>query len=175
MSFFTKVTEFLTGGMGSKIVEKVLKQFPDKLSEEDKAKIQAAIVDATREHELKILSFAKEQDEEFNTRIKELEGTASDLKQFGFLGKIIVFLRGAQRPLWGYSVLIMDFMVFSGKWNLNVMAQKVGENTTVGSNIESAFWVINFLVLGFLFGERAMKNVLPLFKALPNQGKQAGQ
>lgn len=169
MSFFSKVTDFLTGGIGSKIVDKVLKQFPDRLSDAEKAEIQAAVVEATREHEIKLLEFAKEQDEDFNSRIKELEGTASDLKQFGWPGKIIIFLRGTQRPLWGYSVLYMDFMVFSGQWKIDEFVKVVGTNT-IGANIESAFWVINFLVLGFLFGERAMKNVLPLFKGLPNQG-----
>ena len=170
MSFFSKVTDFLTGGIGSKIVDKVLKQFPDRLSDAEKAKIKAAIVEATREHELKLLELAKEQDEIFNQRIKELEGTASDLKQFGIIGKTIIFLRGAQRPLWGYSVLFMDFMVYSGKWRMYELAQKVGDNT-IGTNIESAFWVINFLVLGFLFGERALKNVLPLFKGLSKQNE----
>ena len=165
MSFFTKVTEFLTGGFGNKIVDKVLKQFPDKLSDAEKAKIQAAIIEATREHEMELLKFAKEQEEEFNRRIIEMEGTAKDLSQFGWFGRVIIFLRGAQRPLWGYSVLVMDFMVFSGRWDLEKFAADIGNNA-VGSNISSAFWVINFLVLGFLFGERAMKNVLPLFKGL---------
>ncbi|GLR72675.1 hypothetical protein [Agaribacter marinus] len=165
MSFFNKVTEFLTGGFGSKIVDKVLKQFPDRLSDAEKAQIQAAIIDASREHEMKLLQFAKEQEEEFNQRIIEMEGTAKDLAQFGWLGRIIIFLRGAQRPIWGYSVLWIDFMVFSGKWELHEMSKTIGNNV-VGSNIESAFWVINLLVLGFLFGERAMKNVLPLFKGL---------
>lgn len=165
MSFFATVTEFLTGGIGSKIVDKVLKQIPDRLSDEQKAQMKIAITVATREHELELLKLAKEQDDTFNKRIKELEGTASDLEQFGILGKIIIFLRGTQRPLWGYSVLYMDFMVFSGSWNITKQAQAMGNNM-VGSNIESAFWVINFLVLGFLFGERAMKNVLPLFKGL---------
>ena len=165
MSFFSKVTDFLTGGIGSSIVDKVLKQFPDKLSESEKVDIQRAVMEATREHELKLLELAKEQDEDFNTRVKELEGTASDLKHFGVLGKLIVFLRGAQRPIWGYFVIYMDFMVFSGKWKMEEFVKSVGDNT-IGTNIESAFWVINFLVLGFLFGERAMKNVLPLFKGM---------
>jgi hypothetical protein len=40
-------------------------------------------------------------------------------------------------------------MWFMGRWQLSE-AQ------------ESALWVINFLVLGFLFGERAVQNVAPL-------------
>ncbi len=171
MSFFSKVTEFFAGGVGTKIVEKVLKQIPDKLSEAEKSAVQAAVIETTREYEMSLLELARTQDENFNSRIKELEGTAADLKQFGILGKIIVFLRGAQRPIWGYFVLYMDLMVFSGQWKMTDIAQAAGNNS-IGTNIESAFWVINFLVLGFLFGERAMKNVLPLVKGL--QQKSAG-
>ena len=34
----------------------------------------------------------------------------------------------------------------------------------MGLDVQSVFWVINFLVLGFLFGERAMRNILPLLQ-----------
>jgi hypothetical protein len=87
---------------------------------------------------------------ELNKRIAEMEGTASDLLALPFIGRIMLFLRGSQRPTWGFGVLYFDFMIFSEQWQL-------AEGTQ-----ESAFWIINFLVLGFLFGERAMKNVLPL-------------
>ena len=45
----------------------------------------------------------------------------------------------------------MNYMVFSKTWDLSSNQQ-----------LESAFWIINFLVLGFLFGERAVKNVAPM-------------
>ena len=164
-SLFSKVIDFITGGVGSKIVDKVLAQFPDKLSNADRSALERAVSEATREHELKLLELAKEHEEIFNTRVRELEGTASDLQRFGVFGSLVIFLRGLQRPLWGYSVLVLDFMVFSGKWKLGDLVTSVDGNT-IGQNIESAFWVINFLVLGFLFGERAMKNVLPLIKGI---------
>ena len=151
MDLFGGIANFLTGGLGSKIVDTVVGQFPDKLSEKDKENIKVAVIEATRAHE-------KEQIIEYNKRISDMEGTAKDLQQFGWLGRCVVFLRGSQRPVWGYCVLGMDAMVFSGKWVLT------------GEKLESAFWVINFLVLGFLFGERAMKNVMPLIKGM-NNGK----
>jgi hypothetical protein len=126
MGFFDSVVNFLTGGLGTKIVDKVMNQFPDKLSEKEKADIKAAIVEASREHELKLLEIAKQEEESFNKRIKELEGTAGDLEKFGFFGRLVVFLRGMQRPLWGYTVLIMDILVFSGRWDLAALAQQVG-------------------------------------------------
>ena len=80
----------------------------------------------------------------------------------GWLGRIVIFLRGAQRPIWGYFVLVMDIMVFSGRWNLVKLAEQTKTASMV--DIQSAFWIINFLVLGFLFGERAVKNVMPLLQ-----------
>lgn len=147
-------------------------EFPDPLTPEQKANIQASILEASREYELKLLTIANQEENDFNTRVQQLEGTASDLKQFGFIGKVIIFLRGLQRPVWGFSVLIMDLMIFSGHWNLKDVVSVVGTDTVVGQNIESAFWMINFLVLGFLFGERAMRNVMPLFKGIQIQTKE---
>ncbi len=79
-----------------------------------------------------------------------MEGTEKDLLQIPVLGRIMLFLRGCQRPIWGFVILYIDLCVFSGKWEL-----------TEGSTTESAFWVVNALVLGFLFSERAVKNVMP--------------
>ena len=158
-------------GIGKNIADTVLGKFPNKLSEEDRAQLEAAVNEAAREHELKLLDMALEQeklaleqDAEFNKRIKEMEGTASDLIQAGWLGKVILFFRGMQRPLWGYSVLVLDFMIFSGKWKLPEISVAAGDVVS-GADVESAFWWINFLVLGFLFGERATKNVMSQLKS----------
>lgn len=79
-----------------------------------------------------------------------LEGTASDLKSIPVLGPIMLFLRGAQRPLMGYATMYLDYMVFSGAWKLEDDVQR------------NCFFLINMLVLAFLFGERAVKNLAPL-------------
>lgn len=152
MSLFSKIVDFISGGIGEKIVDTVKDYFPPKMSEEEKRNLEAAIRQATREHELKLLEITQQQQEEFNSRIIEMEGTAKDLNQSGWLGRIVIFLRGAQRPLWGYLVLYMDIMVFSGYWKIQ------------DEQLQSAFWVINLLVLGFLFGERAVRNVMPLLQ-----------
>jgi hypothetical protein len=92
---------------------------------------------------------ANEADREFNARIRDLEGTAADLKSLPVLGNIMLFLRGSQRPIWGFCTLFLDYQVYSGAWKL-----------TSGTQQEAAFYIINFLVLGFLFGERAVQNVM---------------
>jgi len=164
MRFFTKVANFVSGGIGGKIVDKILDQFPDKLTPTQAAAIEAAVIEETRDHERKLLDLANEQDAEFNARIKAMEGTAKDLQQFGWIGRVIIFLRGAQRSTWGYGVLFMDFKVFSGSWTLS----KIAANAELESAISlvSAFWVMNLLVLGFLFGERAIKNLLPIIERI---------
>ncbi len=174
MNVFTKLIDFVSGGVGGKIVDAVASHFPPDMSEEQRENLKAAIKQASWRQEQVLLQIAQEEQEQFNTRIKEMEGTAADLKNMGFPGKIIIFMRGAQRPIWGYGVLWMDFMVFSGKWNLSQINEQFNQQVAgagadiipnMAVNLQDAFWIINLLVLGFLFGERAVKNVLPLMQA----------
>ncbi len=163
------LTSIFSGG-AAKLIDSVGNTI-DKLftSDEEREQAKAVMVKLKGELELQGKQLDAEYEERFakllNDRIAQQEGTASDLKTIPFLGPIMLFLRGAQRPIWGFGVLYMDFMIFSGAWIL-----KVNEN---GSGMqENAFWVINFLVLGFLFGERAIKNVLPLVNQfLANKNK----
>ncbi len=148
MSLFQKLSAFIGDGF-LKDVGNVVDKFVT--TKEEKEEMKRLMADLVHKQELELQKFSLEAEQEFNQRIKDLEGTAKDLNQSGWLGKIVIFLRGAQRPIWGYFVGFMDIMVFSGKWNISNNDQ-----------FESAFWVINFLVLGFLFGERAVKNVTPL-------------
>ena len=166
MALFAKVADFLAGGMGSKIVDTVKDYFPPSMSDQEKAQVNQAILQSAREHEVRLLTLAQEGQEEFNERIKDLEGTAADLQQAGWFGKVIIFLRGAQRPVWGFGVLILDFQVFSGAWQLRPL--DVGGGQVV--DLVSTFWAINLLVLGFLFGERAAKNILPLLQQKLSRG-----
>lgn len=81
-------------------------------------------------------------------RSLQYEGTAVDLKAIPFFGPLMLFLRGGQRIVWGYGTMCLDWMWFSA-WS------------ELSKQQESALWVINFLVLGFLFGERAVQNIAP--------------
>jgi hypothetical protein len=153
MNIFSSVKNILGGGggLGGKIVDTIKDYFPPNLSPAEKAALEISIKESAHRIELEVEELAIKADQEFNTRIKEMEGTAGDLQHFGFLGTLIVFLRGALRPIWGYLVIYMDIMVFSKAWHIED-----------DSMMEMAFLVINILVLGFLFGERAVKNVMPI-------------
>jgi hypothetical protein len=154
MNLLTKVADFFTGGLGSTIVDTVKDYFPPSMSDLEKAELAARIKDAADKQANEAARLVNAAQAEFNLRIKDLEGTAKDLNNVRFVGPIVIFLRGCQRPVWGYATLYMNFMVFSGRWpQLSEMQ-------------ESALWVINLLVLGFLFGERAIKNIMPLIERL---------
>jgi hypothetical protein len=170
MSFFTKVLDFVGGGVGETIVNTVKEYFPPSLSEGERLKLEEAIRKSARQHEETLLKLAQEEQALFDQRMREMEGTAKDLEKFGVIGKIVVFMRGLQRPIWGFFVLYLDYQVFiQNKWPTVSMSQTAQAN---GLDFQSAFWIINFLVLGFLFGERAMRNVLPLIQQ--KMGNQSG-
>lgn len=148
MGFFQKIGSFIGKGF-LKDVGDVVDRFVTTKGEKEEMKRMMA--DLVHQQEMELQKLSLEAEQQLNDRIKALEGTAKDLNQAGWIGRVVLFLRGAQRPLWGYFVGYMDYMVFSKTWDLSSNQQ-----------LESAFWIINFLVLGFLFGERAVKNVAPI-------------
>lgn len=149
MSFWDKVVKFATGGIGEKIIDTVKDYFPPSMTDQEKAQVELVIRQVAHQETMDLANAAHEERAQFNNRVHNHEGTAKELQQFGVIGKLIIFLRGCQRPIWGYGTLYIDFMWFSGKW------------TGLTQQQESALWVVNLLVLGFLFGERAIKNVAP--------------
>lgn len=148
----------VTGGLSDRVMGLIEDVVPGGLSPEQRALLKGKIEEETTKRERAAHKAASQAEQNVTHRIKELEGTASDLKAIPIIGTLIIFLRGCQRPTWGFATLYMDFMVFSKKWPL-----------VPDSMQEMAFWTINFLVLGFLFGERAIKNVMPVITAFMAQ------
>lgn len=148
MSLFGKIADFLGGGVVQTIADTVKDYFPPSMSDTEKAQLETVIREQEYRRERELLALAMEADREVTERAAQLEGTASDLASLPFIGRIILFLRGCQRPLWGFAALWMDWMWFTA-WHLT-------------ERQETALIVINVLVLGFLFGERTVKNLQPL-------------
>jgi hypothetical protein len=153
MSIFKKLLDGVTGGFVATAVDTLKEYFPADMSPEQKASLALKTKQLEANIQQQMDSAANVAEELLTSRIAQLEGTASDLKSVPFVGPLVLFLRGLQRPLWGYATLFMDYMWFS-EW------------TTLTSKQESALMAINILVLGFLFGERAIKNVMPLVTKL---------
>ncbi len=148
-AIFAGAVKLLSGGLGEGIVDFVKGRFPAKLSDAEKAQIEADIQQAAHAKEMELQQVLNDAAAEFNDRIKSMEGTASDLKSIPIVGPIILFLRGLQRPVWGFAVLYFDYMWFTGEF-------------TTTEDQGTVLLVVNLLVLGFLFGERAIKNLEPL-------------
>jgi len=162
MGILSNVINSLTGNLGSEIIGAVEKYFPPEMSAEQKAAAALEIDKLAFEKSKQAIEAQQAAEKSINDRIAMYEGTASDLKAIPYIGAILLALRGCQRIAWGYVTLYFDYKVLSGTWNL---ADPI---------IKDSFWIINFLVLGFLFGERAVTNVLPfvteMFKAKTGKG-----
>jgi hypothetical protein len=153
MSIFKKLLDGVTGGFVSTAVDTFKDYFPPDMSAEQIEDLELRTKKLQSDIQQQMDNASNIAEELLTNRISQLEGTASDLKSVPFVGPMVLFLRGLQRPLWGYATLFMDYMWFS-EW------------TTLTSKQESALMAINILVLGFLFGERAIKNVMPLITKL---------
>lgn len=144
MKLLSNLAGMVTGKLPSLIADAIHSVLP--LSPEDRAKVDAAVTAAAHEHEIALLRAMGDAEQQLTVRIAKLEGTAADLKGMPILGPIMLFLRGAVRPLFGSAMLVWDWQVLSGHWQVPDA---------------ELFRVLNILVLGFYFGERALKNVLP--------------
>lgn len=158
----SKLIDFLTGGIGTELVKGVAGfikgQFPDKLSEADQLAIQIKLTEIANQQIARAAELASQETAEFNSRIKDMEGTASDLKAVPILGPMMLFLRGAQRPVWSMATMYFDFIWFTSA-------------DTFTEQQSTALIVVNSLVLGFLFGERTLKNLEPLLIKVFAKGK----
>jgi hypothetical protein len=120
-------------------------------SEAEKVELHQRMWGLQQEAKTRAQQIANEADREFNQRIKDLEGTAGDLKGVPILGPLVLFARGSQRPIWGFATIWFDYQWFFTGVQFTEQQQ-------------TALLVINVLVLTFLFGERALKNLMPLIE-----------
>lgn len=154
MSGFTEILSGIanvaTGGLGKAIIDKISEHFPPDLTPEQKANIQLATENIILEREKEANLAIAAAETSINERVSMYEGTAKDLMGIPLLGSVILFLRGSQRIVWGYGALYFDWLWFF-------------TTTKLPDRQEIALLAVNILVLGFLFGERAIKNLMPLF------------
>jgi len=159
MAFLDGLTNIVGGGLFKEVKDVVMAYFPPDMPPEKKAELQFKLdmLDAQKTKDLN--NAIADSEKSLNDRVAIYEGTASDLKTIPYLGAVMLFLRGGQRIIFGYGTIYLDFMVFSKHWPV--------EDET----LKSAFWIVNLLVLGFLFGERAVKNVMPLIIEMVKNSK----
>lgn len=156
MTILGNVLSAITGGgsdaadsIGTGLVKAIEDYFPPNITPEQKVSIQLAADNFGLQKTVQLATLASTAEKEMDDRIAMYEGSASDLKAIPILGPVMLFLRGAQRPVWGFATIYIDYAVFSGLWKLS------------DPMVQNAFWIHNTLVLGFLFGERAVTNIMP--------------
>lgn len=153
MSFLDNLTSIVGGSLFKEAKEIVMAYWPPEVPPEKKLELQAKLNELELTKARQIDQAIADAERLVTERIALTEGSAQDLRAIPVVGPLVLFLRGLQRPIWGYATLYGDAMWFMGRWQLSEQQ-------------ESALWVINFLVLGFLFGERAVQNVAPLITDL---------
>lgn len=153
MSLLSGIGDLLGSSLFKEAKEIVMAYFPPDVTPEKRLEMQIKLDEVEARKREQLSAALAESERMITERVALVEGSAQDLRSIPFVGPLVLFLRGLQRPLWGYATLAGDAMWFMGRWQLNEQQ-------------ESALWVINFLVLGFLFGERAVQNVAPLIADL---------
>lgn len=153
MSLLDKLADFVGGGLFKEAKELIKEYWPPDLSPEKRAELELRLQESQHKRDLDAQRMIIESEQAITERISQLEGTVSELKTIPFIGAFVIFTRAMQRQVWGYSTLYINFLWFSGQWKFTEQQ-------------ESAMWVINLLVLGFLFGERAIQNIAPLISDL---------
>lgn len=170
MSYYETVSGYLKsdGGLEGRRQEFEL-ALPASLSAEDRAQIVAVFDEIGADHDQRVLALSQKSDDGPATALVLPVHDPDDAIVAGLKG-FWQWLRDAQRTIWGYALLILDFFVFSGHWDIVARARQLGTGadagaaTIVGGDLLSAFWIVNFLVLGLLFGEGALSNLLPQLK-----------
>ncbi len=150
MSIFAKIADILGGSALKEGFNLVKSYFPPSMTDQEKTAAELAYAQFAHTKEIEMIRVLNEAESEFNQRIRDMEGTAADLKTIPVIGHILIFLRGAQRPAWGIFTLFADYQIFSGAWSL--------PNSPHSAPM---LFAINILVLTFIFGERAVKNLTP--------------
>ena len=153
MRVFSKLADVLGGNLVSEVKDIAMAYFPPDMSDAEKAKADLAMTKALHKREIRTIELINEAAKSLDKRISDQEGTARDLRAVPVLGHIILLLRGALRPIWGYVTLYIDYLWFFGGGEFDPRQ-------------EQALLMVNFLVLGFMFGERAIKNLEPVLLRL---------
>lgn len=150
MSLIDKVASLFGGSLVDSVIKAVEKYLPPDMSPAEKASMEIELQRMAFDRQKQAEAMMADAERRVTERISLLEGTATDLRAVPVIGPIMLFMRGAQRPVWGFATMWADGMWFSGQWGALSQQQ------------ESALWLINMLVLSFLFGERAVSNLAPL-------------
>ena len=125
--------------LGKSIINKL---FRDKVDEGELKRLEMAA-------ELAVMEDARDANSNFRAFVVEYEGAAKDYKDIPFFGPLMMIIRGVVRPLVTFAVVYFDSRFLT--------TMKEGTETWPEGTGQLLLWM-NVIVLGFWFGERAVKN-----------------
>lgn len=146
-------------GFADTAVQLIKDYFPPDMSAEKKAKLEMALKEQACKEDLRQQELALKEREQFQTRIKELEGSAEELKGLPVVGRVILFLRGVQRPLWGLGTFYLNYLFLTGQ-------------LPNPQQVQILLYIMNMLVLGFLFGDKAAASIKPMLANVLKAGRK---
>lgn len=120
MSLIDKVASLFGGGLVDSVLKTVEKYLPPDMSASEKAAMELELQRMVFEKQKQADAMMADAERRVTYRISLLEGTATDLRAVPVVGPVMLFMRGIQRPVWGFAVLYADMMWFSGKWGADV-------------------------------------------------------
>ena len=154
-----KIAGFFGGNLFGEIKDVAMAYFPPDQTPNERAEAELKFQDFLHKKEMDGQQVLNDASKQLDKRIADQEGTAKDLKELPVIGRLVLFLRGVQRPAWGFFAMYLDYTWFTKPSMIVVNDELISAYT---EQQQTALIVINILVLGFLFGERTIHNLTPL-------------
>ncbi|GAA4649282.1 hypothetical protein GCM10023116_15560 [Kistimonas scapharcae] len=95
----------LTGGLAQTIFDGIKAYFPPDMTPEQQARLRLELERIEQDKRQQTDKALLDAEQMLTERISKLEGTASDLKSLPVVGRLMLFARGCQRPVWGFFTL----------------------------------------------------------------------
>jgi len=162
MSIFGEIAKLATGGIGGQVLDIIERQFPGKLTPQEQSELSVTLERMEMEREQQANNAIAEAERSLNERVAEYEGTASEIKDMWLVGPLVILMRSLFRPICSYVTLYLNFVYFTS----------VNDWSPETTNL---LVVIDVIVFGFWFGERAVKNVLPIVLAWMDKRQTSDQ
>ena len=160
MKVIEKILDVFKTSFFAKALDILNKQLPEKISEKDRLKLELKFRELGADFEKTVMEYAYKVSRDSIKRNAIMEGTARDLRGFPVVGRIVLLIRGLQRPIWSFFTLYLDYNVLADNWPLDKQFKLV------------AFLTINGIVLSVLFGERAIINIIPFLGKFWKSGEK---
>lgn len=113
MAIFDKIASLFGGGLVDSMLDTIKAYFPPGMTPQQEAELKLGLERLSFEKQKQADAMMADAERQVTERISLLEGTATDLRSVPIVGPIMLFMRGAQRPVWGFAVLCA-YMIMKG-------------------------------------------------------------